>query len=385
MGRPRGCETGRVQAKLLSLVAAGALLAGCGGGSPASGARVHGPLIGAMFDGPALGPHVELGHELDLALASGVESVRVAFSWAAAQPSRGAPPDFSASDRIVGAAAARGMSLLPVVLYTPAWDALGAPGPGATPRSLAPFAAFLRALVARYGPDGSFWRAHPSLSPIPIRSWQVWNEPNFTRYWNVQPFAPSYVRLLTAAHAAIKAADPGASVVLAGLPNFSWEYLAEIYRVPGARSMFDVVGAHPYTATPAGVLVILHRIRTVMDRFGDASKPILATEITWPSSAGRTLAPFPIGTTEAGQAAKLNALMPLLRSQLAALRVSGFYWYTWIGDESAPRAADPFTFAGLERYVHGVVSAKPALAVFRRWALALEECRFKRARADRCG
>lgn len=162
---------------------------------------------------------------------------------------------------------------------------------------------------------------------------EIWNEPNFNRYWN----------------------------------------------------RLDVVGAHPYTAQPAGVLIILHRIRAVMDRYGDAAKPVLATEITWPSSAGRTLAPFPIGTSVSGQAARLNALMPMLESARAKLGLTGFYWYTWMSDESAARAADPFTFAGLLDDSSGVVRAKPALAVFRRWALRLEGCSMKGASAGRCG
>ena len=59
----------------------------------------------------------------------------------------------------------------------------------------------------------------------PIRSWQIWNEPNLTRYWNVAPWAPSYVALLKRADKALKAADPGSKTVLAGLPNESWKAL----------------------------------------------------------------------------------------------------------------------------------------------------------------
>ena len=45
--------------------------------------------------------------------------------------------------------------------------------------------------------------------------------------------------------------------MLAGLPNYSWLELGRIYRVPGARNLFDVVAVHPYTKTPQGVLTIL--------------------------------------------------------------------------------------------------------------------------------
>src|SRR5205085_10285540 len=120
----------------------------------------------------------------------------------------------------------------------------------------------------------------------------------FVSYWSEQPFARSYVKLLAAAHAAVKAADPGAKVVLAGLAEFSWQYLAQIYAVQGARELFDMVAIHPYTADPTGVIVILQRVRAVMNRFGDAAKPTLATEITWPSSQGKAPPQFGVSTTE---------------------------------------------------------------------------------------
>jgi hypothetical protein len=202
----------------------------------------------------------------------------------------------------------------------------------------------------------------------------------------VQPFGPSYVKLLATAHAALKAADPNAKVVLAGLADFSWEYLAQIYAVPGARRLFDVVAIHPYTARPQGVITILQRGRAVMDEHGDASKPILATEVTWNSSLGKAPPQFGIGTTEAGQAQLLDQLMPLLARDRAKLGLMGFYWYTWVGDErpsASPYAG--FDYAGLLKYVHGTIKAKPALAVYKRWALAIEGCRSKPTAASMCG
>ena len=51
------------------------------------------------------------------------------------------------------------------------------------PKSNAAFAAFARAIAARYGNDGSFWRDNPSIPRRPIRVWQVWNEPNAKSFW----------------------------------------------------------------------------------------------------------------------------------------------------------------------------------------------------------
>ncbi len=103
----------------------------------------------------------------------------------------------------------------------------------------------MSALVERYEPDGTFWQTHHPK--VPIRMWQIWNEPNLKVFWDKQPFQRSYVSLLRAAHSAIKQADPNAKVVLASMPNFSWKQLAGIYKIHGARKLFDVVGVHPYT------------------------------------------------------------------------------------------------------------------------------------------
>jgi hypothetical protein len=391
---------------LLLALAAASLTGGCGGSSQTHthgtqpSQRLSGPLIGAMFDGPVLKSSVNLSGQVGLAAASGVESLRVALDWSRAQPYRdaaavpqalrsqfvdtgGVPTRFSDMDRIVGAAASRGLSVLPVVEYTPNWDAPPRGNRASPPKSLAPFAAFLTASVRRYGPNGTFWAAHPALTPEPIRMWQIWNEPNFTRYWTRQPFASSYVRLLAAARTALKATDPGAKIVLAGFADFSWQYLEEVYRVPGARSLFDLVAIHPYTANPAGVITILGRARAVMDRFGDHAKPLLATEITWPSSAGKSPPQFGVGVTEAQQARRIASVMPLLEANRARLGLAGFYWYTWMGNESPRSAPYGFDFAGLLKYVSGRLFFKAALATFTTWALRIEGCRRKIV-ADRC-
>ncbi len=73
-------------------------------------------------------------------------------------------------------------------------------------------------LARRYGPGGSFWTAHPELAPSPIRSWQVWNEPNIQAFWATGPDPAAYVRMLDAVGAAIRAVDPGAEIVAGGLP-----------------------------------------------------------------------------------------------------------------------------------------------------------------------
>ena len=95
------------------------------------------------------------------------------------------------------------------------------------------------------------------------------------------------MRLLRAAHTAIKAADPGARVVLAGLTFKSWQDLDTLYKA-GIHGLFDAVSLHPYTLRVQDVIAIIQQNRIVMRRHGDGGKPILVTELSWPSAKGVT-------------------------------------------------------------------------------------------------
>lgn len=364
-------------------------------------ARVPRGFIGIMLDGPVFSRHVSLDRQMGAMARDGVESVRVVFSWSNAQPYENwqqvpqreiseftdgpsdIPTDFRFSDGVVRAAALHGMSVLPVPVYAPEWDVLPG-GSHAQPKRVGPYADYLTALVERYGPNGTFWEANPRLPYLPIRSWQVWNEPDMDYFWTQFPFAPSYVALLRAAHAAIKQADPRAKVILAGLANRSWTALASIYRVRGAGKLFDAAAAHPYTAQARGVIKILGYVRRVMNRHGDAHKPLLVTEFGWPSSLGRSPATFGIATTEKGQASRLAAVIPLLARDRRRLGLSGVDLYTWMGLEGPDEPT--FDYSGLLAFdpSRNAVRRKPALAVFRRAALALEGCREKSSVATRC-
>jgi hypothetical protein len=368
--------------------------------TPAKTAPVPPGFVGVDVDGPVFGQDnsVDFDRQVGTMVANGVESVRVAFNWAAGEPYGswnsvpegdrdeyvnvgGKPFLFTQTDAIVGAAAQHGVTVLPTVLYTPSWDArTNKQGPINTPMRSGPYGGYLTALIGRYGPNGSFWRANPQIRKLPIRSWQIWNEENLGYYWP-QPFASSYVGLLRSAHAAIRKADPGAKIVLGALTNFAWRSLGQLYRV-GARNLFDVVSVNGFTKLPTDVILYMHYMRDAMDHFGDKAKPLLATEVSWPSAQGKSRQKFGFDTTEAGQARNLAALLPMIGSSYKQLGLAGFYYYTWMGDEGDRSLA--FNFAGLLGFRGGKVTVKPALAAFRRGALTLEHCKSKGSLASSC-
>jgi hypothetical protein len=338
--------------------------------------------LGVIADGPLTAGGAMDG-EWDLMAASGAESVRTAFYWPSAQRDGAAPPDLTQLDGVVLQAARRGLPVLPIVTGTPGWAASRPGDETSPPRDPALYARFLRTLVARYGPRGSLWAEHPELRARPIRDWQIWNEPNLTRYWTPprgQGFARSYVRLLRAADRALKAADPGARTILAGLPNESWVALKRIYRAGGRRS-FDAVALHPYTGRPRNVVRLADRARRVMRRHGDRRKPIWITELSWPAAKGRTRNVEGFTTTDRGQAKRLGKGLRLLARARKRLRLQRVFWYTWLSREDSPNA---FDYSGLRRVREGRVVSVPALAAYRRAARRLQGCAKAPGDAARC-
>ena len=159
-------------------------------------------------------------------VGAGVESVRTAVRWYELQP-YGAPPTCRprrARFRDVGGS--RPTSRLDAVVAAPRARAGGAArragdartGRRQTPgrhhvaarRSRRRSAASWPRSSAATARAGSLWAERPDLPRVPIRAWQIWNEPNLTRYWSEQPFARSYVRLLRAADAALRGGRPAA-------------------------------------------------------------------------------------------------------------------------------------------------------------------------------
>jgi arabinogalactan endo-1,4-beta-galactosidase len=339
-----------------------------------------------MADGPLLEQDgsVNLGSELDIMRATGVQSVRVTFVWSIAQPYRnfaavpqeerhrfvdagGVPTDFSATDRIVRATARRGLSLLPVVLYSPAWASSNRYSPGAPPANPKTFARFLTAVARRYGTRGTFWSRNPGLRRVPIRNWQIWNEPNIPFYWP-QPSARAYVKLLRAAYPAVKRTDPHARVILAGLTNDSWNALRAIYRA-GGRRYFDVVALHPFSRRVRDLVKFLAFTRYCMKRYHDSRKPLLISEMSWPSAAGRVP---PIGfneVTEAQQADRVSAAFRLLAKYRRHFRIEAAYWYTWL---SIDRGDNYFSYSGLRTMSESGPAPKPAFRAFRRVVRRIE-------------
>jgi polysaccharide biosynthesis protein PslG len=320
-------------------------------------ARVHAPqgFFGAVVDQPS----ALRDDQLALMQRSGVQAIRVVFNWDTTQPRPGAF-DWSASDSAVRVAATHRISVLPIVIYSPRWASSNASVPNYylyEPANANTYADFLRALIARYGPNGSFWRANPSVPRLTIRRWQIWNEPAFNYFWASQPYYVKYPGLLRVAYRAVHRADRGAKVITAGLANTtinpSWKYLKLFYK-HGFHGSFDILALHPFASTIDRVVRIIQFDRAVLASHRDGSKPIYLTEMSWPGSVGKIPPRDYLGfeTTPARQAKLLGqAYTTLVRNR--GLRVGAAFWYAWASayqPVSVGGQAVSFQYAGLTRY-----------------------------------
>lgn len=138
-----------------------------------------------------------------------------------------------------------------------------------------------------------------------IAGYQVWNEPNLSREWGGHfPNPAAYVEVLAACATAIRAADPDAIIISAGLAPTGTrfqevmphdEFLWAMYAA-GAGDYFDVLGVHApgYRSAPEvdpndpenedlPWMYFRHveYMRAVMVANGDAHKQIAIMEMGW--------------------------------------------------------------------------------------------------------
>jgi len=266
------------------VVIAASLAAACGGDAESVDSSRFGISAGGNieFASPA-----ELERELDGYTELGARWLRFDLKWETVEAERGVY-DWSRYDRVVAEARERGLRLLAMVAYAPAWAR-----PNENDSEIDPdaYAAFAAAAVRRYAPRG-------------VMHYELWNEPNVHGFWQPEPNAAAYARLVEAAYREMKTAEPEITVLAGSLaPTGGYvgpdcaggasrvnpiPFLEAMYAA-GVQGSFDALSYHPYTG--GGRPGEAHRcngwhqidgtdpsVRSVMEAAGDGDKKIWATE-----------------------------------------------------------------------------------------------------------
>jgi GH35 family endo-1,4-beta-xylanase len=234
-----------------------------------------------------------------LAAEGGYESVVQVFPWRDIEPTRD-EWHWEQSDFAVQAADYYGLGLIVRLDHPPDWALEPEQEDGKPPIDLEGYANFVTAVARRYRGQ--------------VQGYIVWNEPNLGREWAGRaPDAAAYTTLLCRAYAALKAADPAATIVSAGLaPTNGGDgavddrlFLKDMYE-SGAGACFDVLGAHAYgfghpPDDPRGThnglnLNRLVDLRQIMTTHGGSAVPVWITELGWTTDgigahAGQTVSP----------------------------------------------------------------------------------------------
>lgn len=298
--------------RLLLLVLGVLLLAGCGttaAPTPTPTPTATPPdLLGDQpvvesFASPDYGIHAFLWWKPDTALRDialvkemGFTWIKQKFPWREIEGIEKGQLDWYRTDYIVDEVEKAGLKLIVRLDRQPFWSepADNQWQDNQPPADYADFGDFCGAVATRY--KGR------------IGAYQVWNEPNLNREWGLRsPNPAEYTELLKVCYTAIKAADPAAIVVSAGLAPTGTDsaeampdvkFLQGMYDA-GAAAYFDVLGVNapgykaPPELDPAAAEAAeygggrwfafrhVEDMRALMVANGDGHKQIAIMEMGW--------------------------------------------------------------------------------------------------------
>lgn len=336
------------------------------------------------------GQHAAVNRHARTMQRLGIGTVRVSPQWNEVE--RTSPSgrhhhfDFTRFDLTMRALARSRVRAATYLIGVPGW-ARGLRGlicgERSPPASPAAFAAYAGAVVDRYGRRGSFWRERPRLPYLPVRQFEVWNEPNLLDYWCPAINPDEYADLFVAAARRIHQSDPRATVVFGGLsggerdrhrPSGVLQEMESgrfldlvVTHRPDARAEIDAVGLHTYAERPGGHINLLRHLR---ERMGELSLglPIVYNEFGWPTKgSGRLTTSETVRATYTRKVARAAAL-----GDCGVISVAPFTWATremvvddaedWFG------VVDPLTarlyetarsYSQLVRWARGLLAAPP--------------------------
>lgn len=265
--------------------------------------------------------------DLDAIQTAGFRFVRMDVCWEKVEKQK-AVYDFKPYDELSNGLAKRGIRALYILcygnkLYEPDWSVRTQAGREA-------FARFAEAAARRYRSRGVIW--------------ELWNEPNYERFWQPASNASEYMALAKVVLPAIRRGDPNAMCLAPGLSGFSLDYLESCFK-EGLLGLIDGVSVHPYRwlkaeprpdAFPSAPELALgdptaskdyKTLRALIAKYGP-ERPVICSE--W----GYASIPDNLGGYDAERQGRYLARMLLINlSEAIPLSI----WYDWRDDGDDPK------------------------------------------------
>ncbi|HUY12187.1 MAG TPA: hypothetical protein VMX16_00970 [Terriglobia bacterium] len=264
--------------------------------------------------------------ELQMIKDAGFRSIRIDLSWSGTEKKPGVY-DFSAYDGLVQALGQSHLQTMLILCYSNAlYDH------GLSPYTDAGREAFTRwALAAVH-----HFRGHSIL-------WEIYNEPNYGRFWRPQVNVQDYIRLALGVGEAMAENDPGEMMVGPASALIDLKFLAACFQA-GLLNYWSAVTVHPYRQRyPESVWAEYYAVRWLIAKYAPAGKKIPVIPSEWGYSSRWKWD---------GMDQQMQARL-LAREFLTDMAdgVPLTFWYDWQDDGGDP--TDPEGHFGLVKPVSG--------------------------------
>lgn len=270
-----------------------------------------------------------------LAAEAGFSTVRVDLFWETVE--KNGKFDFSVFDAVLKRLAQQGLKALFILDY-------GHPDHGVG----APVTEEQRNAFVEYAKQATRFAAGRN-----VVGFEVWNEPDSTKYW-VNGDPQTYAQLLNAARTAIKSIDPTRLVTNGGPSWFDFNYILSLANT-GSLAQVDAFAIHGYRGksnSPEGFAPDLRRLQHLLQSKG-LNQPVWTTE--WgTSSAGLNTTAYGTGHDARARNWQARVVLRKVLTQLA-LNVPFINLYELV--DSGTAATDEEDNYGL---LTSTLSAKPA-------------------------
>jgi len=205
-------------------------------------------------------------HDLDLIAQAGFKFIRMDLSWSGVEKQKGIY-DFEKAgyDSLTEGCTKRGIRILYILDYSN--QLYESDRSVHTEQGRKAFSAFAEAAAKRYAGKGILW--------------EIWNEPNLRQFWNPQPSADDYSKLVAETAPLVKKADPTGLIVAPATSGIPLPWLQQCFK-QGLLDHIDVLSVHPYRAKPPETVIADYiALRELIGRYAAAGKHIPVVSGEW--------------------------------------------------------------------------------------------------------